>query len=110
MVKILRNICMGYQTITLWTCGGPLPPCSCSEWICFCGVLSIDCPYVLILQNLFGIHPENGSIFVASELDRETVEVVVLKVFVEDLNAEEPPVQNNTGQCLTAANKHLQGN
>ena len=49
------------------------------------------------LQGLFGIHADNGTLYVKSELDRETVELIVLQIFVEDLNAEEPPVQNATG-------------
>ncbi len=39
--------------------------------------------------------------YVTSELDRETVEEITLTVFVEDLNAEVPSKQNDTGKQIT---------
>ncbi len=66
----------------------------CSEfilvWVAHC--------LVCVVQGLFGVFPENGSVYVASELDRETVEEITLTLFVQDLNAEKPPLQNNTGR------------
>ena len=51
-----------------------------------------------IIQSLFGIHSHNGSVYVTSELDREIVEEITLTVFVQDVNAQVPPKQNNTGE------------
>ncbi len=49
-------------------------------------------------QSLFGIHRDNGSIYVAAPLDRETAEEVTLTVFAQDVNAQAPAKQNNTGE------------
>ena len=49
------------------------------------------------LMSLFRIDADNGEVFVKSELDRETVEVVRLTIHVEDLNAWHPSPQTATG-------------
>ena len=54
---------------------------------------------VYFFQALFGIQPDTGKIFVNSTLDRETVQEVVLHVFVQDIMAEVPvPIQTATGE------------
>ena len=58
---------------------------------------------MLSLQSLFTIEPSNGSISMRGQLDRETVEEVTIKVFVEDINAIGTRLQNATGE-LTHCN------
>ena len=52
------------------------------------------------LKTLFGIYPQNGTVYVQEELNRELVEEVTVTVFVEDLKAQEPPGQTATGLSL----------
>ena len=55
----------------------------------------------VMLQNYFDVISTNGTVYVKSALDRETVEVVTLTLLVQDLNAWNPPVdqQTDTGMC-----------
>ena len=47
-------------------------------------------------QEYFGVNPNNGNVFVKSELDRETAEIILLQILVEDIKAQEHP-QTATG-------------
>ena len=49
------------------------------------------------LNSLFGIHSNNGTVYVKGVLNREVAEEITVVVFVEDLNAEQPRLQNATG-------------
>ena len=50
------------------------------------------------LNSLFDIDPDLGTVFVKSDLDRETAELIRLTIHVTDLNAYDPPVQTATGR------------
>ncbi|KAK3090257.1 hypothetical protein FSP39_010440 [Pinctada imbricata] len=52
------------------------------------------------VQDYFGIVPTNGTIYVKTPLDRETAEVITLKILVKDLNAWEPPVNLQTATAI----------
>ncbi|XP_046351403.2 cadherin-23-like isoform X2 [Haliotis rufescens] len=48
------------------------------------------------ITEYFDVYPNNGTVYVASQLDRETAERVVIKVLVRDINAWEPVDQTAT--------------
>nr|KAG5714955.1 hypothetical protein BaRGS_000443 [Batillaria attramentaria] len=48
------------------------------------------------VNNYFDVFATNGTIFVSSQLDRETVERIVIKILVKDINAQQPPEQSAT--------------
>ena len=52
--------------------------------------------YCCLLQSLFSIHPLTGVVSISSQLSREIVEEITVTVFVEDVNALDPPQQNTT--------------
>ena len=49
------------------------------------------------LNSLFDVHPQNGTVYVRSELDRETAELIRITIHVTDVNAYDPPLQTATG-------------
>ncbi len=49
-------------------------------------------------QSLFKVMVLNGTLYVNNVLDRETVETVTLQVFVQDMAAQQPPIQTATGE------------
>ncbi|XP_076454243.1 cadherin-23-like isoform X3 [Babylonia areolata] len=48
------------------------------------------------VNNYFDVHDYNGTIYVSSQLDRETAEKIVVQILAEDLNAATPPQQSST--------------
>ena len=49
------------------------------------------------LNSLFDVHPQNGTVYARSELDRETAELIRITIHVTDVNAYDPPLQTATG-------------
>ena len=50
------------------------------------------------MQDWFAVDPESGVISVSSKLDRETAQLVILRILVNDTNADiEYPHQTVTG-------------
>ena len=52
---------------------------------------------MLVLQNYFDVHANNGTVYVFSKVDRETAGTIVVKILAEDLNAADPLQQSATG-------------
>ncbi|KAL8591925.1 hypothetical protein ACOMHN_039978 [Nucella lapillus] len=48
------------------------------------------------VKDYFDVHPNNGTIYVHSKLDRETAERIVVKILAQDRNAANPPQQSST--------------